>query len=179
MAAHGGPFITSESTDPRRRLGAQAHHLAARLLRSSVTHSPSARVPVLGAGPRSGAPGHQFVRRRSVDPGLMRCFTSPVSGGTESGGYGRLRCRRQLLAAKHHVQLTPVDRPPIILQHAVGVFRVGVPGPVDGADAALVEVAHETSLPDALVVVPYRAPAEFTHQQRRALLEQVTPVLIP
>src|SRR5438105_11274574 len=26
-----------ESTDPRRRLGAQAHHLAARLLRSSFT----------------------------------------------------------------------------------------------------------------------------------------------
>src|SRR5215472_13732233 len=60
------------SLDPpihRRRLGAQAHHLAARLLRSSLTHSPNARAPVLGAGPRSGAPGPQFARRESVNPG--------------------------------------------------------------------------------------------------------------
>ena len=75
------------STDPRRRLGAQAHHLAVRLLRSSVTHSTSARLPVLRAGPRSGAPEHQFAQRESVDPGYAKAtdlgngrFLYPILG---------------------------------------------------------------------------------------------------
>jgi 2,3-dihydroxyphenylpropionate 1,2-dioxygenase len=34
------------------------------------SRTSSALTPVLGADPRSGAPGHQFARRESVDPGL-------------------------------------------------------------------------------------------------------------
>src|SRR5205807_10158856 len=37
-----------------------------------VHAATAALTPVLGAGPRSGAPGHQFARRESVDPGLGR-----------------------------------------------------------------------------------------------------------
>src|SRR5205807_6506407 len=36
-----------------------------------VHAATAALTPVLGAGPRSGAPGHQFARRESVDPGLV------------------------------------------------------------------------------------------------------------
>jgi hypothetical protein len=51
------PTAEPGSTDHRRRLGAQAAHLAALLLRSSLTSTPYALAAVLGAGPRSGPPG--------------------------------------------------------------------------------------------------------------------------
>src|SRR6266481_5470738 len=45
----------------RRIFGAQAPHLAAWLLRSSVTHLRDARPPVLGARPPAGAPGPKIT----------------------------------------------------------------------------------------------------------------------
>src|SRR5262249_3140971 len=52
-------------------------------LRSSVTHSPNALLPVLGAGPRSGAPGHQLTRRKSVGQGEVSVSRPP--SGNQAG----------------------------------------------------------------------------------------------
>src|SRR5215467_9367978 len=66
----GAPFSEHPSRDRgsvvHRILDAHAPHLAAGLLRSSLTHLDGL-APVLGARPRSGAPGRQ-ISRRSTDP---------------------------------------------------------------------------------------------------------------
>src|SRR5207302_5549119 len=95
------------STDPQRRLGAQAHHLAARLLRSSFTQ-------LLLRSLRCSAPTHdlahldtnslaanRWVRAKAMalqDPGRDRGAASPESQGemikTSSGCVYCFRCLR-------------------------------------------------------------------------------------
>src|SRR5215813_3975544 len=68
-------YVESEKVPRTRQAWPEASyspvtHQPFHLTRNSWGDSPNARAPVLGADPRSGAPGHQFARRRSVDPGL-------------------------------------------------------------------------------------------------------------
>src|SRR6202011_2819712 len=82
-----------------------------------VHAATAALTPVLGADPRSGAPGHQLARRKPVDPGL--------GDGAEQVADGSAEEQEQSGAGEYEAHV----HPPVLPAHVGGEV---VSGTADG-----------------------------------------------